>query len=262
MPLPTSFEDTQKVAEIMQTLVDTNRTDIYLLLLSCFFYCQLWFIPVTWVFGLLIGACMPSIIESGGVTHLINLVGVALNFYMSRIFLTKLIAKSERMRENLAQIEDKMTQMGSDQIVFGMIGLRVFPGSPNPLYNMLFPQIPSITLGQNLMGVLVGQLPYNICVVKAGQMIRKIHSRSEIIDSATMAEFLLIAIIFMLPVLLNKVSAGGSRKNEKSGLFSHRSREEVSTGTSTLFDSQSDDEEEMKCLIAEKRVIKLQRGRN
>ena len=84
-----------------------------------------------------------------------------------------------------------------------MISLRIFPGSPNPLYNLLFPHVPSITLTHNLIGVLVGQLPYNLCVVKAGQMIRKIHSRSEIIDMHTMIEFFAIAIIFMLPVILN-----------------------------------------------------------
>ena len=89
---------------------------------------------------------MPTILESCGSTHLINLIGVALNFHISRIFLAKLIAKSERMREHLQQIESQMNQMGADQILFGMISLRVFPGSPNPLYNMLFPHIPSITL--------------------------------------------------------------------------------------------------------------------
>ena len=72
------------------------------------------------------------------------------------------------MRAHLSQIATQMTHMGSEQIVFGMISLRVFPGSPNPLYNLLFPHIPSITLMQNLIGVLVGQLPYNLCVVKAG----------------------------------------------------------------------------------------------
>ena len=72
--------------------------------------------------------------------------------------------------------------MGSDQIVFGMLSLRLFPGSPNMLYNLLFPHIKSISLTQNMLGVLIGQLPYNLCVAKAGQMIRKIHSRADILD--------------------------------------------------------------------------------
>lgn len=168
MPLPISFEATQVCAGILQSLVSTNRTDIYVLLLSSVLYCQLWFIPLTWVFALLCGACMPSIIVSCGSTHLINIIGVTCNFYLSKIFLTKLISKSERMQAHLSQIETQLTQMGSGQIVFGMISLRIFPGSPNPLYNILFPHIPSITLKQNLIGVLVGQLPYNLCVVKAG----------------------------------------------------------------------------------------------
>ena len=64
-----------------------------------------------------------------------------------------------------------------------MISLRLFPGSPNPVYNLLFPHIQAISLTQNLLGVLFGQLPYNLCVVKAGQMIRKIHSRTDIVDT-------------------------------------------------------------------------------
>ena len=247
--MPTSFEATQTVAEVMQSLVATNQADIYMLLLSCFMYCQLWFIPVTWVFGLLCGACMPTILESCGYTHLINLIGVAINFHLSRIFLAKLISKSDRMIANLKTIEKQMNSMGADQIVFGMISLRVFPGSPNPLYNMLFPHIPSITLTQNMIGVLIGQLPYNLCVVKAGQMIRKIHSRSEIIDAATMLEFMAIAFIFMLPVLLN---TGSSRQNNKNGRpYYLQSRSEISTSTSTFFDSQSSSDEEKDCLISE-----------
>ena len=79
-------------------------------------------------------------------------------------------------------------------------------------------------------------------------MIRKIHSRSEIIDSATMLEFLAVALIFMLPVLFNK--AVSSRKNHKNGP-SYRSREDISTSASTFFDSQSDEDEERQCLMAE-----------
>ena len=114
MPVPTSFEATQDLAEILQSLVATNWVQIYALLLSCFMFCQLWFIPVTWVFGLLCGACMPSILESCGSTHLINIIGVALNFHISRAFLAKTIRQNERMRAHLGQIEAQMRQMGSD----------------------------------------------------------------------------------------------------------------------------------------------------
>ena len=72
------------------------------------------------------------------------------------------------MKPHLELIEDRVTHMGPDRVVLGMISLRMFPGSPNPMYNMLFPQIRAISLTQNLLGVLIGQLPYNICVVKAG----------------------------------------------------------------------------------------------
>ena len=99
---------------------------------------------------------------------MINVIGVALNFYMSRMFLGKVIRNSELMQKHLLTIQDKVSLMGSDQKVSCMISLRMFPGSPNPLYNLLFPHIKAISLTQNLLGVLIGQLPYNLCVAKAG----------------------------------------------------------------------------------------------
>ena len=87
-----------------------------------------------------------------------------------------------------------------------MIGLRMFPGSPNPIYNILFPHIRTISLKQNLVGVLIGQLPYNMLLAKAGQMISKIHNRSDIIDVTTTLELIAVAVLFALPMLSNKSS--------------------------------------------------------
>ena len=94
MQFPTSLEATQTLSETLKLVMDTNMWDIYGLLLSLFFYCQLWHIPLTWVFALLCGACMPNLLQSGLSTHMLNVVGVACNFYLSRIFLAQAIQQS------------------------------------------------------------------------------------------------------------------------------------------------------------------------
>ena len=111
---------------------------------------------MTWIFALLCGATMPSLAYSLGATHLLNIIGVGCNFYMSRTFLKRIITGNARMRAHLDKFEEQVNGMRKDEVVYGMISLRMFPGSPNPLYNLIFPHIPAITLTQNLTGVLIG----------------------------------------------------------------------------------------------------------
>lgn len=114
MPLPTSLESVQQIASTLHSLIENNRSVIYSLLLTSFFYFQLWHIPLTWVFALLCGTCMPNVLVSGISTHALNILGVFCVHYLSGTFLAKRIQNSERMRANLEQIEDQVTQMGSD----------------------------------------------------------------------------------------------------------------------------------------------------
>ena len=165
--------------------------------------------------------------------------------------------------------------MGSDQIVFGMLSLRLFPGSPNMLYNLLFPHIKSITLTQNMLGVLIGQLPYNLCVAKAGQMIRKIHSRADILDKQTMIELFIVSIIFMLPVFMktSKNKAEKSSRNLGSAEISDSNAEAVNSNDSSTdassvgslpTDSEDslDEDEESQYLISQRTTFEFKRFSN
>ena len=105
MTIPTNLETTQAVAETFKSLMATNGWDINALLLTTFFYFQLWHIPLTWVCALLCGTCMPTLLESGTWTHMLNAAGVFINWYLSGIFLAKLIKKSKTLKGHLKQIE-------------------------------------------------------------------------------------------------------------------------------------------------------------
>ena len=92
--------------------------------------------------------------------------------------------------------------MGPSQIVLAMTSLRIFPGSPNPVYNLIFPHIRGISLSQILLGAFFGQLPYNLCLAKAGHMLHKLRSTTDIVDVTTAVEFMLVSLTLMLPVLV------------------------------------------------------------
>mmetsp|Transcript_11377 Transcript_11377/g.15295 ORF Transcript_11377/g.15295 Transcript_11377/m.15295 type:complete len:96 (+) Transcript_11377:708-995(+) len=84
-----------------------------------------------------------------------------------------------------------------------MISLFMFPGAPTSVYNLIFPHIPAISMTQHLVGVLIGKLPLNLCLVKAGQVIRKMHSMSDIMDNQTKVELAVVSLLCMLPLLFN-----------------------------------------------------------
>lgn len=136
--------------------MDSSKWQIYILLLSSFFYCQVWLIPLTWPFALLCGTCMPTLFQAGLSTHLLNVLAVACNIAMSRVFLRRLITTSGTMLKHLDCVERRVGQMGSERALFALISLRMLPGSPNTLYNIMFPHIRGIYLWQNLLSVAIG----------------------------------------------------------------------------------------------------------
>ena len=156
MPTPTSLDAAKTLATTMQELVVTNTAEIYGLLISSFFFFQVWGIPMTWVLALLCGACMPSVFYATLATHGINIIGVLCNFYMSRIFLKRVITGNDRMSAHLDHFEKQLSGVRKDEVVYGLISLRMFPGSPNPLFNLIFPHISVISLTQNLLAVFIG----------------------------------------------------------------------------------------------------------
>ena len=157
MPLPTSLEAAQSLADTFKSVISTSYTaEVYTLLLTTFFYFQVWHIPLTWVIAILCGACMPTLLESGMSTHLLNVLGVYCNHYLSIWFLDRVVKESSRLQAHLRQIEEQIDRIGVEKTMLCMVSLRLFPGSPNPIYNLLFPHIATISLSQNLFGVLVG----------------------------------------------------------------------------------------------------------
>ena len=82
--------------------------EIYGLLMSGFFFCQIWHIPVTWIFGLVSGAVMPSIWLAFGITHGINIVGVACTYKLSKQYLGNYIQTSEKFKPHIEAIDKKV----------------------------------------------------------------------------------------------------------------------------------------------------------
>ena len=155
----------------MKTFNHQEPVAIQTLMCLVFFYFQLWHIPLTWVVGLMMGAVMPSVLYAFAAQHMLNVIGVYLVHWQSKIFLKDTIQSSTKLNEHLKSIDEKMTEMGSESTIMAMVSLRLFPGSPNAIYNYVFPHMKSVTLTQNIVGCFIGQAPYNYCVAFAGSLL-------------------------------------------------------------------------------------------
>ena len=88
-----------------------------------------------------------------------------------------------------------------DSALFLMISLRVLPGSPNYIYNVILPHVERVGLGPTLISVVIGQAPLNFSWAQAGRVIRQLKSKSDIVSVDTMVGLLLLSIACVLPVL-------------------------------------------------------------
>ena len=127
-----------------------------MLLFSSFLFLQIWHIPLTWVFGLLTGALLPNVLLAFLVTHLINIVGVVCTCTLSKTFLGPMVRDSDIFKGPLANLSQKVQEQGLDSAIYTMISIRLIPGSPNYIYNVVLPHVESLKLRHILAGVLVG----------------------------------------------------------------------------------------------------------
>lgn len=69
-----------------------------------------------------------------------------------------------------------------ENLNFYLIFLRIFPGSPNWLMNICFPQV-GISFAKFSLTVLVGLAPWNFFTCSAGAILRELTSTKEIMST-------------------------------------------------------------------------------
>ena len=110
-------------------------------------------------------------------------------------------------------VSEKVESLGNMNTIFYMISMRVLPGSPNFIYNVILPHIDSLSLFSVLMGVAVGQAPFNYFMAKAGQILMEIKEKGDIMDRETYYQFVAIALFFLVPPIASKLCKEAKPQN-------------------------------------------------
>ena len=143
---------------------------------------------------------MPNLWLAFATTHLINIVGVTCTYCLSKRYLGQYVQQSEKLRPYIQSINTRINDFGIDSAIYAMISMRLLPGSPNAIYNVVLPHIDSLNLTHVLAGVTIGQAPYNFMVAKGGQILSTIKSKSDIFSLETSLGLLVMAVAFMIPI--------------------------------------------------------------
>ena len=97
-----------------------------------------------------------------------TVVGVAGTYTLSMLFLASTVNASQFLKSKVLSIDRKFEGDGVLSSIMTMSSLRVMPGAPNLVYNLVLPHIKSIKMWQVLAGSLFGQAPLDYCFTKAG----------------------------------------------------------------------------------------------
>jgi uncharacterized membrane protein YdjX (TVP38/TMEM64 family) len=98
-----------------------------------------------------------------------------------------------------------------DNLIYYLIFLRLFPGSPNWLMNISFPHL-NVSILEFAFSVFVGIAPWNFFSCSAGAILRDLTHTKEIMDTRKYILLITLACGFLLiPWIKSKF---GSKNNQ------------------------------------------------
>lgn len=87
-------------------------------------------------------------------------------------------------------------------LFYYLLFARLFPFTPNWALNLVAPWV-GVPLQQFWPSVLLGLLPYNFVLVRAGTLIEQLSSTSDAMDWTTLAQLAALAALALLPTALS-----------------------------------------------------------
>ena len=199
---PSNLENLKLNVSNIKNCYENNKISIHIMHMICFIFLQTWCIPGTIIFNLFAGAVFG--LYKGFLCCLVfNTIGAYCSYLISRIFLQNLFDKYTLLSKSKSKLQSLVNNHKSD-LMFYLIGLRIFPGSPNWLMNITFPHI-GISSIQFCISVFIGISPWNFISCSAGEILNSLTSTKDIMTFEKYAILIsLFACIVGIPYLKNK----------------------------------------------------------
>lgn len=104
-----------------------------------------------------------------------------MSYYLSKLFLEDTFNSNQFLRDKKEKMKS-LIEGHKDNLIYYMIFLRLFPGSPNWLMNLSFPHL-NISVPKFVISVFIGIAPWNFFSCSAGAILRELTNTKDIMDT-------------------------------------------------------------------------------
>lgn len=188
---------------------------------------SLW--PIHWLCPLSLGNLAPILLYSDdfvsektvqcgwGIDRIFDFQNVFQKpFYWFWLFWPEIQRSPNQIRRIFPYFKETSGQFSkkSSDLIFYLISLRIFPGSPNWVMNLTFPHL-GVGFVPFTISYFVGLIPWNIITCEAGSVIASFKSKDEIIQPGTHLKLFGLGVLFLLPPLGKKLYLVYVKKREE-----------------------------------------------
>lgn len=191
---PNSIHELKDMATLLKAYYNENWFYVSLLFSSAYLYKQAFIIPGSFFLNVLAGALF-GVLVGFPLCCLLTAIGATSCYLMSYSF-----GKETLEYYFPAQIEflQRKAESNSQQLIYYLLFLRLFPMTPNWLINLLSP-IVGVPIHLFFFSILVGLMPYNYLSVQAGGMLASLSSLEDVFTAKTFLQMVLMAVAALGP---------------------------------------------------------------
>ena len=196
--IPTSLEDAKAFRAALGQL-GTHPT-VLAFFVSLYIVKQTFAIPGSVILNLLGGSLFGAL---GGflLCNFLACIGATCCYCMSHLLGGRLVRRCAGHR--FTQLQQMIADQEGGNLFLFLVGLRLFPFTPNWLLNLVAPLVgvPMLLFSAS---VFVGLAPYNYTTVQAGELLLQVEKVSDILSWGVVLKLLLVALAAALPAWLRR----------------------------------------------------------
>eukprot|EP00500_Bicosoecida_sp_ms1_P004843 CAMPEP_0203816094 /NCGR_PEP_ID=MMETSP0115-20131106/14334_1 /ASSEMBLY_ACC=CAM_ASM_000227 /TAXON_ID=33651 /ORGANISM="Bicosoecid sp, Strain ms1" /LENGTH=293 /DNA_ID=CAMNT_0050724993 /DNA_START=310 /DNA_END=1188 /DNA_ORIENTATION=+ len=195
--VPTSLDELKAAHAALQAATAARFAPMAAAFSVVYLFKQTYAIPGSAVLNLVAGATFGTAVGLPLVCVL-TACGASCCYLLSWLFGGRLVAAlGERIRPVTIRVE---TAAAQGNLFFYLLFARLFPFTPNWALNLIAPWV-RVPIAQFAPSVLLGLLPYNLVLVRAGTLLEQLSSTSSALDWTTLAQMAALALLALLPTL-------------------------------------------------------------
>ncbi|XP_075215512.1 transmembrane protein 41A-like [Lycorma delicatula] len=199
LKFPSTFSELKNISNLLKLYYKENWLFVILLFSSAYMYKQAFIIPGS-VFMNVLGGALFGVVIGFPLCCFLTAIGASCCFIMSKKFGRDTL---QYYFPNQIEYLRCKVQENSDQLVYFLLFLRLFPMTPNWLINLLSPII-GVPLHLFFFTVFIGLMPYNFLCVQAGGMLASLTSLDEVFSIKTFLKLACMAVIALGPSFILK----------------------------------------------------------